>query len=118
MTKWTNVGGGLVIGFVLLCFVPVAIFWNRPLQPRIPVTAHVVQIYMHPSIGREVWPRDTIVAVTATGQQGSTSVRYTEDRCHIGDVVNAWQQGINVEVDPHTCRRAPSEQSERSIPAT
>jgi len=31
-------------------------------------------------------------------------VDYTKDRCHVGDVVEAWQQGINVHFDPKTCR--------------
>ena len=104
MTRGESVAAGCAITYVALCLAPVAMVWNEPLQPRVPVAAHVVRIFARPSIGRSAYLPDIIVAATEGGVQGRAMVDYTKDRCHVGDVVEAWQQGINVHFDPKTCR--------------
>ena len=80
-------------------------FWNQPLQPKVRVTAHVVRIFARPSLGRSSYLPDVVVAATDAGLQGRRLVDYTKDGCQVGDVVQASQQGINVDFDPKTCRR-------------
>jgi len=116
LTRGTAVAVGCISLYAALFLLPVAIFWNQPIQPKVPITAHIVRIYMHPSIGREAWPRDTIVAATPAGLEGSTSVRFTDDHCHVGDVARGWQQGIIVEIDPATCQTPADQTSSVSRP--
>ncbi|HEX6661335.1 MAG TPA: hypothetical protein VF067_05655 [Sphingomicrobium sp.] len=104
--------------YVALCLAPFAIFWNQPVQPKVPVTAHIVRIFARPSLGRSGYLPDIIVAATDGGLEGRTSVDFTRDHCHVGDLVNAWRQGINLNVDPKTCRPQRSENSEETIPET
>jgi len=78
----------------------------------VPITAHVVRIFARPSIGRSAYLPDVVVAATEGGLQGRATVDYTKDRCHVGDVVEAWQQGINVDFDPKTCRRPKEAEAE------
>ena len=122
MTRGTAAAVCCVGLYAALFLLPVVIFWNQPLQPKVPVTAHVVRVYAKPSVGTIGYYRhnfwDVVVATTDTGLEGRALVDYTDDRCNVGDLVNGWQRGINIEVDPRTCRRAPSEHSERAIPAT
>jgi hypothetical protein len=109
LTRGTAVAVGCISLYAALCLLPVAIVWNQPVQPRVPVTAHVVRIYARPSLARSGYLPDIVVVATDAGLPGGASVDYTKDRCQVGDLVDGWQQGINVDIDPRTCRRAPSE---------
>jgi hypothetical protein len=109
LSRADTIATGCVIAFGALCLIPVAISWNRPLQPKVPVTAQVVRVYAMPSAATVGYNyhnfRDVVVAATQAGLEGRALVDYTEDRCHVGDLVKGWQQGINVDFDPRTCRR-------------
>jgi hypothetical protein len=105
LTRGESVAAGCAVTYVALCLAPVVMVWNEPLQPRVPVAAHVVRIFARPSLARSSYLPDVVVVATDAGLQGRRLVDYTKDGCQVGDVVQASQQGINVNFDPKTCRR-------------